>query len=480
LTASGATPGVIGAKRFTAADQEAFAQLSGDRNPIHMDAMGARRTQAGAAVVHGVHGLLWALDQAARARPLANLRGLSVKFLRYLYLDVEAQVRVSDRGEALLMEIVADGQVVTTAKLDWRAPGLARLSAALTGGPCHAFGRSPDAPPFETMSSLSGRLPVTGGDQARTLFPALSAALGAEGVAGIALVSGVVGMSCPGLHSLFSQLTLERVETPPGPPGLDWRTARTEARTRWVVLDVGGAGWEGQVIAFARPEPVQPLSMAELSRRVGPDEFSGRTALIVGGSRGLGAVTGKLLAAGGARVILTYARGAEDAEAIAGEIRAARAPDACGLARCDVTGDVAGQLADLPEGIDHLYYFATPQISRQKAGLYDREVLDAFLAVYVDGFSAVWDRLAGYRPLSVLYPSTVFVEERPKGLTEYAMAKAAAEALCADLARRAPGVSMTVPRIPRTLTDQTATSPPVPAADPVEVMLPLLRAQVRP
>ena len=34
--------------------QERFAEFSGDRNPMHMDLVAARRTQAGAPVVHGV------------------------------------------------------------------------------------------------------------------------------------------------------------------------------------------------------------------------------------------------------------------------------------------------------------------------------------------------------------------------------------------------------------------------------------------
>jgi acyl dehydratase/NAD(P)-dependent dehydrogenase (short-subunit alcohol dehydrogenase family) len=477
LTALGATSGVSAAKRFTPADQEAFARLSGDRNPIHMDEMAARRTQAGAPVVHGVHGLLWALDQAARTEPLAQLLTVSVKFTRYLYLDVGAEVRLTRRENVLVVDLIADGQVNTTAKLEMGAPGEAALSPVLAQGPAHGFGAVPDPLSFEDMAGLSGWVEKIDEDAARALFPALAAAIGAQGVAAIALMSGVVGMSCPGLHSLFSQLNLRRVRTGPGPVGLGWRAAKTEPRTRWVGLDVGGGGWEGQVVAFARPEPVEALSMDGFSRLVGPQEFSGRTALIIGGSRGLGAVTAKLLAAGGAQVILTYARGDREAYAIAAEIGAARGDDACSVVRCDVTGDVAAQLANLPATVTHLYYFATPQIARQQAGVYSRSILDSFLAVYVDGFCAVWDVLAETRPLSVLYPSTVFVEERPKGMTEYAMAKSAAEALCADLARRTTGVSMLVPRIPRTLTDQTATSPPVPAADPIAVMLPLLRTQ---
>ena len=38
-------PRSIARRRFTMADQEAFAALSGDRNPMHLDPVYARRTQ---------------------------------------------------------------------------------------------------------------------------------------------------------------------------------------------------------------------------------------------------------------------------------------------------------------------------------------------------------------------------------------------------------------------------------------------------
>jgi acyl dehydratase len=49
-------------KVFTDRDQTFFAALSGDWNPMHMDPVAARRTQAGLPAVHGIHGLLWALE----------------------------------------------------------------------------------------------------------------------------------------------------------------------------------------------------------------------------------------------------------------------------------------------------------------------------------------------------------------------------------------------------------------------------------
>lgn len=59
------------------------------------------------------------------------------------------------------------------------------------------------------------------------------------------------------------------------------------------------------------------------------------------------------------------------------------------------------------------------------------------------------------RPLKILYPSSVYVEARPRGMGEYAMSKAAAEVLCTELARAHPGVRIRVERLARVLTDQT-------------------------
>ena len=42
--------------------QQVFAHLSGDFNPMHVDAVAARRLISGRPVVHGIHLVLWGLD----------------------------------------------------------------------------------------------------------------------------------------------------------------------------------------------------------------------------------------------------------------------------------------------------------------------------------------------------------------------------------------------------------------------------------
>jgi hypothetical protein len=55
------------------------------------------------------------------------------------------------------------------------------------------------------------------------------------------------------------------------------------------------------------------------------------------------------------------------------------------------------------------------------------------------------------------------------------MAKAAGEMLCDDMNRFEPRARVLVTRLPRADTDQTASLVAVPSADPVELLLPVVR-----
>ena len=72
---------------FTAVDQQWFGNLSGDVNPVHMDAGAARRTMFGRPIVHGMHQTLRTLDALASAGLLGPHRALKVRFHRPLFLD---------------------------------------------------------------------------------------------------------------------------------------------------------------------------------------------------------------------------------------------------------------------------------------------------------------------------------------------------------------------------------------------------------
>ncbi len=141
---------------------------------------------------------------------------------------------------------------------------------------------------------------------------------------------------------------------------------------------------------------------------------------------------------------------------------------------------LARALADRGLRPTHLYYFASPKIFVKRHGPYDRALYARFAAVYVDGFEALIEtcRAAGTAPLRIFLPSTTALDEPVKNLAEYADAKAAAEARCAELARH-DDIDVIVRRLPRIATDQTLTLVRHPARSALDVMTAIVREMNR-
>jgi MaoC like domain len=464
----------LASRTFTEADQVQFAEVSGDCNPMHLDAVKARRTQAGLPVVHGVHLVLWALDVAVRkdvARsPMLRLRA---NFKRFVALGETVALVLAKRTEAnVQLHFVVAGLTVAQISLDFGSP--VRTSEPLLGEvvPVPA---TPRDLTLEEMEGLSGRLSFASApDTVAAMFPAASGWLGSRRVAALAATSLLVGMVCPGLHSIYGDLTVEACNEKDPEDRLGFQVVSTEPRFRLVRMAIEGGGLVGSIKTAVRMPPAPQASSSEMSGAVERGEFAGGTALVVGGSRGLGEVTAKLLAAGGAQVIITYRVGSAEADAVALDIRAAGGT--CETLAYDSGSPAEPQLAGLERAPSHAYYFATPTIFRAQSALFERVRLDAFLDVYVDGFARLAEALRALRSdVSLFYPSSVYVEERPRGMIEYAMAKVAGETLCSEMNLAWAPLRVTVGRLPRLPTDQTASVLETKFPSPVACLLPFVR-----
>jgi acyl dehydratase/NAD(P)-dependent dehydrogenase (short-subunit alcohol dehydrogenase family) len=470
----------LATRTFTESDQLAFARLTGDSNPIHVDVLRARRTQAGDVVVHGVHGALWALDKLVETDVLSgDVASIAVKFPKFILLGRNVELRVTSRSAREISAVIAIGSMVMTT-----------LAIGLGGTRNVDDAVSPTTPPLprrtdplvwtriEDIAQLQGALDVAPCvNDLGHYFPHISACIGSDRVAAIALLSTLVGMECPGLHSLFSSFTVHLTESPAARTRVGYRVNYTDDRFRIIRMAVAGAGIRGDVQAFLRPPAVAQKSIEEIVPAIIPGEFKGSAALIIGGSRGLGALTAKVIAAGGGRTIITYAKGQAEAAEIVAEIRKHAGAQACSALAYDALKEPAPQLASIAGNVSHVYYFATAVIGQQRDAPFVPDMLDAFTAMYVTGFYECCRAVANNsdRPITAFYPSTVFAEKTPLTMIEYAMAKAAGEMLCQHLNRSNCGIRAIARRLPRVLTDQTATIPPMATRDPMEVMLPLIR-----
>jgi len=452
------TIGPTASRRFEADDQEFFARLSGDWNPMHIDAVAARRTQAGAPAVHGMHSLLWSLEiLAGHLNGPVSLASLRVTFQNFLY--------VSDEAHCIL-----EGE--ESGKLKWQVQangvGVLKANAIITSMPVkpslcvddkieEAPGMAPpDDLTFNQAAHLHGDVFFAAKTEAfAAAFPRTSGMIGAQGVAVLACSSRLVGMVCPGLHSIYSGLRLTFHTGKDQPGGLHYEVVEADERFRLLRITISGCGTTGSIEAFMRRAPVQQPSFSDIATLVRPGEFAQETALVIGASRGLGELTAKMIVCGSGRFIGTYASGREEAEAL--ERAVLEFGGECQILKYDALLPPVDQLKHMRWRPTQLFYFATPRIVRQKSSMLDRALLNHFLGFYAFSFFDVCEFLLMQTsaPISAYYPSSVFIDSRPDNFTEYAIAKAAGEIVCDDLRRMYPRLNILHTRLPRLATDQT-------------------------
>ena len=194
---------LIAQRDFTVADQEWFASVSGDCNPMHMDALFARRTMAGFPVVHGIHTLVWTLDALAETVPdLPRLAAIKANFEKMIYVgDQVRAVLVSRTQNTMRLEVMVGEATATGIDLEFGEPRPG--SETVPAGPVHR----PDHPErlsFDEMMACHGQVPLPEAHAAVSRrFPGVSLWLGTDRLGALATSSFLVGMVCPGLHSIY-------------------------------------------------------------------------------------------------------------------------------------------------------------------------------------------------------------------------------------------------------------------------------------
>jgi hypothetical protein len=455
---------------FTIADQIAFAELSGDNNPVHVDPVVARRTLFGQTIVHGVHALMWALDQwlAVQATPV-RLQQLRVVFLKPVGLGQEVRFAlVSQQNNRVRIDLIKENEIAVRMVFEWLADVPGRLDGV---SPVLPGQQPPDLLDTKAIPSCRGFLDLyLQPETARRLFPNLTRLLCPVQSAVLLGMTRLVGVKCPGLQSIFSELHLTGGDTG-GLKKIKYAVSEFGERYGLVMMAVTAPGLCGTIKAFIRPQPQAQATFMDLKKLIKDREFAGQRALVVGGSRGLGEVTAKLLAAGGAQVQVTYRMGKSDAQKVVDEIIAGGGQaSACELDVLQPQKDRAGLIAP-----SHLYYFASPFISGSEKTNFSPAQFNTFCNCYVNGFAGVVETLQKPGLRNVFYPSTAFIDELPGNFLEYTMAKHAGEMLCRAFGKKYPDLRFHCPRLPKMATDQTVSFHAVQNADPAPVILATLR-----
>ena len=156
------------------------------------------------------------------------------------------------------------------------------------------------------VRGCGGRLPVwMDSGLAATLFPNLVRLFPPVQLAVLLATSRLVGMEVPGLHSVWRSFHFSET---PVQSELTYEVERIDERFSLVELRMNAPGLSGTLSTSMRPESTVQAAYDVIQSQVNASEFRGERALVIGGSRGLGEVAVKLLAAGGADVRFSYHR----------------------------------------------------------------------------------------------------------------------------------------------------------------------------
>ncbi len=458
---------IIGKRLFTESDQDIFSQFSGDKNPIHLDANEARKTVSGECIVHGIHAILW-MFECFIGRQNYFFNCFDISFLHFIRIneivfcnfDIKNNcITLTNEENIILIQIKCTEQISNT-KLE-------KNSGLLN------FNNQIDLPKkLEINDIVEGENidKFYGGKEkyGRVLFSKLINKINSNIIFEIALLSNLVGMQIPGLNSLLYECKISFSETN---KYQSCNIKTIDKRFKFVKLKYQGINFNSLITAFFRPTSKPILKCHEIKRTKESNiKLSGKKALIIGGSRGIGAWVAKILAINAIDVTITYKSGKLEAEEILNDISCENKNN-CNLVELDITK--VDDYKKLIHRYDYFYYFATPKIFVKKSSEFDSKLFEHFNLFYCNAFKTISELLIKNGVRKILFPSTVAIDKPIIELKEYIEAKKNGEKTC-DYLKNKYKIEVFNPRIDRVLTDQTTSVMPVNSEEPLNIAINLV------
>ena len=438
---------------FDENDQLRFAVASGDFNPLHLDTLFARKTFLGKPVVHGMHQILRLFD-------LTRIDGRNLAKINASFLS---PARV---GEELYVVLKRESELGFTAKIFRSSTRKLLMRCRWAWGNHRGSLQEQAFPQAEPSCPELIEKGDTGSVSLNSSAPAEAKI--ANDIAVVMASSTIVGMKIPGLNSVLASLNLSESNDSEAnvKDAVEYEVLNFDDRFGMVTLGVKGGGYSGDITAFKRPVG-SDLTEAEIPKVC---SFSDRRILIVGGTRGMGATTARILAKSRSDVLITYLRG----KAEAADLLSKFGDGDHTAQKLDVANLDENSLDKISEwSPDAVFFFATPFIFEGDGNTFNTNLFDKFSSCYASNFFKLIEglMLRGAPLRQIWYPSSEAVEDFPIDMVEYAAAKAAGEVVCKYISKRFPKLEVLMRRFPRVETDQTRTVTPVPSRSQSEVIL---------
>ncbi|MBL8072346.1 MAG: SDR family NAD(P)-dependent oxidoreductase [Nitrospira sp.] len=459
---------------FTTQDLAQFSAASGDRNPLHLSEEYARATPYGERVVFGLLGVLAALGHLAD-RQDRLLQRLSVEFRNPLSVGIPYRLEALETSaERACVKLYDVTRLMLKATFTF-VPGYKKTrETRVPEAACFTEAedrKKEDLPAGTRVTGVYG--PATSElVQLITQWRLSEKGATTRQLAAMLWASFVVGMKLPGKRAVFWRLELTfHPEDEPQNTLLSYDVAVQDFDERFDLLHSAGtlsaAGTRcatADMWAFVRQDSPQP-SLRRLTALIpSSDRLKGKVALVIGGSRGLGAAITQALALQGCAVVLNYRQCKAEAEKIRASLGDTSSlielaqGDASEIEWCRT---LRQRIVEQYGGLDLLIGNASPPIRPlsfvpEKLAQFQKFLAQsvALASMPISTFLHDLSERSGWNVLV----SSAFVIDRPAEWPHYVTAKCAIEGLAQWAAVHSPKVHTLIVRPPKLLTDQTNTT----------------------
>ena len=458
---------LISKKCFTLLDQKDFSDFSGDINPIHLSKEYSRKTPPGEPIVHGINAFLWALECCvASGKPIYQIA--NVKFLQPIYLEEEVccffypqerKLEVAS-NDIIFINIFFEEKLLNTKKKSYeKKPKKLEITEH-------------DIQEIVTMKKSNELIdfPYSANSKlVKKLYPNLHKSVGSALICEIACLSSIVGMQLPGLHSIFVSFKINLDHAVNNQHDFI-RIIKADERFNIVDLEVISENISSIIRAIVRPKPIENLSIQALETLLEDEEKINKRILVIGGTRGIGNIVVKILSLLGCNLTFTYASGFEEALKLKEDM--SKFGKDIDFVKFDINCESSSLLFNCKP--EYIFYFPTPKIFVKRTKEFEAELYKKFHFFYVESFKNIFDMSKENNVKGIFYPSSIALEENAKDMIEYVKAKKDGEIICKELNRKST-LKILVKRLPRILTDQTATNLNIKSEGPFDIMMPIIR-----
>ena len=447
----------IGSKTFLNSDQKEFAEISKDYNKIHTDPVASRKLIFGNQIVHGVNTLMTALIFFSIRKKNIKIKNISCTFYKPIYLNKKINFYLEEKNNEYYLHVKSGSILNSIIHIN-------KLGFQLNSDKKYKNYRKNTIKKINIKNILShdcnfnftNRFFLINNKnfKIKKRYKKLLNIFSNTEIKDILSLSFFVGMVCPGKYALLGKIDLNFEKNKKYIfNDIKFFLNKFDKRINRVEINFSNS-IIGKIYAFKYNVSHQE-DLKNIKLKIKNKFLKTKKAIVLGGSRGLGELTSKILSSAGSDTLVSYNHGKVEAQKLKSNI-IKLTNTKCKIMKIDMLRENNFLKFKNENAYDFLFYFATPKIINNYIKKFDSQLYKKFNEFYVFKFSRLCKLLnkISRKKVKVFFPSTIFLNYKENFFKEYVLSKKKAEANIKYLNKKLQNIKIISYRLPIMDTDQ--------------------------